>query len=137
MSAPRKSVIVAWILFVTACEDPLILLHERHLVTSEGADLLLGIGCDRLPDEGDSVSDPEGPSSRSRFRIRTQLFEDGAQVAVFGPTQVRAVNRVYNEDFLDSGRRDEFSIALDAGETLRLVFWGDVRCEFPNVPDNN
>jgi len=125
--------IIVWAAGFSACADPLFLLHEVHERTPEG-ETLIEQSCQEVAESGGSGDSGGvfGPSL-PRFSIDTRLFDDGAHVVVRGPTGERLANKVYDDDFLESGRRDEFTVQVDALTSLRFVFRGGSNCDFEDL----
>jgi hypothetical protein len=108
--------------------DPLFLMFDQRLETPAG-EQPVGSGCESIGD-GSSGSGVAGPAGSSSFSVEHEGHgDDGVRVLVRdGRGQIRAV-RNYNDEFLLSDEVDEFSVELDAENTLHLRYWGGLTCE--------
>ena len=117
---------------LAGCGEPLFLMFEEHLQTTEG-ERLVGGGCESIG--GGTSGSSSGGATGLAYSIEHEGHDgEGVRVRVRDGSGRLLEVRDYNENFLSSGEVDEFEIELSAQHILRLRYWGGPTCEEPREP---
>lgn len=127
--------LLAWL--ATGCGPELYLMEKKE--TRVGDDWFYqGGGCMSVDDgQGSSSwSGATGSGSSNGSDYETSLIVQGGQ-AEFTVRLAGAVveHRVFDQEFLESGRVETVTVDLPDGEAQRFTFWGGSECEAPAEPD--
>jgi hypothetical protein len=130
---PTPIVLACSLLFLSACADPLYLMHEEHSLEN-GEERYVGGACQDISastTSGTGVGG-EGPS----YAINMTGSDDNSVTVVVSDENGDTLEqRTYDERFLSSGEPDTFVVGRDGIDFLRLKLWGGTTCESPREPD--
>jgi hypothetical protein len=130
---PMPITLACSVLLLSACADPLYLMHEEHWL-EDGEERYIGGACQDVSGStttGTGVGG-EGPSYAINM---TGSDDDGVTVVVSDENGDTLEERTYDERFLSSGERDSIVVGRDGIDFLRLELWGGTTCESPREPD--
>ena len=120
------------VLLMSACADPLYLMHEEHWLEND-EERYIGGGCQDV--SAGTMSGTGAGGEGPNYALTMTGSDDSVRVVVSDENGDALEERTYDEDFLMSGEPDSFVVSRDGIEFLRLKFWGGTTCESPRELD--
>lgn len=117
-------------LWCVGCGPDLYLMFQDHDRVKGSDWVYTGGGCAAV---GDGSSGGMGFSD-AHTEMSLSVNDEGAHVIVMEGGEV-TVDRVYDEEFLESGKKARIKFHLASGWERRMTFWGGPECAEPEMPD--
>jgi hypothetical protein len=126
-----KAVVVVALLAFGCGESPV--LRAQEYSTIDGTEQLIGSTCFSSAKGGEATTGTGAApgadtTSAPSYSAEYDGTGDSVRFIVRDATGAELAQRTYDSDFLDSGKRDEVTVA-PGGIPVRFVHWGDKQCD--------